>query len=355
MTLQSFNAVDFRCLAEASLELDPRYNLVHGANASGKTSLLEAIAYVGRGKSFRGAGTERVVRHGASGFVLFGRVEEGGRERTLGVRNGAGGLEISVDGDRSAGISDLAECLPLQTVDPDVHDLVAGGPEERRRYVDWLAFHVEQGFLRDWRRFRKALRQRNAVLRDRADAATLAGWDREFADAGDRVHAARQRALGRAVGALERTAEQLLGGGIGFEYRRGWPEEETLEEALARGRDRDLQVGTTNAGPQRADLRLSYGERKVRKLVSRGQQKLLACTLILAATEVVQTERERSLLLLLDDPVAELDAESVERLMGAVAALECQVIATALTAERGLFPLPPRTFHVEQGRLKQEG
>lgn len=352
MTLQSFRCTDFRCLASAELELDSRYNLVHGANASGKTSLLEAIGYLGRGRSFRGAATDRLVRHGAREFVLFGRVGDGEPARTVGVRNGENGLAISIDGDRDAGVAALAELLPLQIVDPDVHDLVAGGPEQRRRYLDWISFHVEQGFLHAWRRFRKALRQRNAALRDRADASALAGWDREFAGAAIRVHEARERALSLAGDALRRTAERLLGTGIDFRYERGWPEGEGLEEALVRGRGRDLQLGTSGSGPQRADLRLSYDDRQARKLVSRGQQKLLACTMILAATEVVQGRLGRPLLLLLDDPAAELDEESLRRLMGAVAALECQVVATALLPALGLLSVSPRTFHVERGVLR---
>ena len=85
--------------------------------------------------------------------------------------------------------------------------------------------------------------------------------------------------------------------------------------ALEDGLERDLQLGSTQAGPHRADLRLSYDERQARKLVSRGQQKLLASAMILAATETAQTALERPLLLLLDDPAAELDADSLARLM----------------------------------------
>jgi DNA replication and repair protein RecF len=355
VTLQAFHCTDFRCLAEARLELDPRFNLVHGPNASGKTSLLEAITYLGRGKSFRHASPDRLMRHGAREFVLFGRVAGEGGESTVGVRQGAGGLEISINGSRGAGIVDLAERLPLQVVDPDVHGLVAGGPEERRRYLDWIAFHVEHGFLPAWRRFRKALRQRNALLRGPADPAELAGWDREFVAAAERLHEFRERVVARAEPALARTAARLLGGGVGFHYRRGWPDDEGLEEALARTRDRDLQAGSSGNGPQRADLKLSYDARQARKLISRGQQKLLACTLVIAAAEVVQAELGRPLLLLLDDPAAELDQESLARLMGAVADLGAQVVATALSPNPGLFPAPPRTFHVERGILTPAG
>ena len=353
MTLQSFSCRDFRCLAEATLDPDPRYNLIHGPNASGKTSILEAIAYLGRGKSFRGAPADRLVRHGALQFVLSARVARGGREVSLGVGNGRSGLEVSVAGDHSAGIADLAELLPLQIVDPEVHDLVAGGPEQRRRYLDWIAFHVEPGYLAAWRRFRRALRQRNAALREAAPAAEMVGWDREFIEAAQRIHQARLRCVALAEPVLRATAEQLLGSGIAFGYRQGWPADQDLAAALAQSREGDLQLGSSRAGPQRADLRLSYDDRLARKLVSRGQQKLLACTLILAATDIVQRHLGRPLLLLLDDPSAELDANSLSRLMTAVAALECQVIATALDPDPPLFPAPARRFHVEHGQLRR--
>ncbi|HSS66406.1 MAG TPA: DNA replication and repair protein RecF, partial [Gammaproteobacteria bacterium] len=89
-----------------------------------------------------------------------------------------------------------------------------------------------------------------------------------------------------------------------------------------------------------------------RRLVSRGQQKLLASALVLAATEVVQSHMERPLLLLLDDPAAELDAHALARLMESVIALGSQVIATALDAGAVQFPEAPRLFHVEQGRVE---
>lgn len=352
MSLLHFTARDFRCLASVSLEVSPGYNLVYGRNASGKTSLLEAIAYLGRGKSFRRAATDRLVRHGAEAFVLFGRVAVGERAHTLGVRNGRSGLELSVDGERGGGLASLAGLLPLQVVDPEVHDLVAGGPDERRRYLDWLAFHVEPGYLELWRDYRRALRQRNAILRDGGPAETLSGWDREFGARAESVDGVRQRMLELARPTLEATGERLLGAAVGFEYRRGWPADQTLPEALQAGRARDRQLGSTQAGPQRADLGLSSEARGARKIVSRGQQKLLACTLVLAATRVVQNQLGRPLLLLLDDPAAELDAASLDRLMTEVAGLESQVIATSLQADTALFPTAPARFHVEHGHLK---
>lgn len=355
MPLNYLAISDFRCFGSLELEPGPRNNLIHGPNASGKTSLLEAIAYLGRGRSFRGAPASALIRHGASAFVLLCKVAQGARTRTLGVRNSAEGLEVHVDGVPASGAAALAEALPLQIIDPEIHRLVAGGPEERRRYLDWLAFHVEQGYLDVWRRFRRALRQRNAALREGAGNEELGVWGREFCAAAEQLDAARQRALAQAAETLRGTANRLLGGPAGFEYRRGWPAGQELGELLESGLERDRQQGATQAGPQRAELRLVYDERQAKRLVSRGQQKLLACSMVLAAAEVAQAALGRPLLLLLDDPAAELDADALQRLMAAVGRLECQVIATALLPDERIFEQPPALFHVEQGRLVPAG
>jgi len=351
--IQRFTATDFRCLESVELEADPNYNLVYGANAAGKTSILEALAYLGRGKSFRGAGTPDLIRHGGDEFVLFGVARAAERSAKIGVRNSAAGLEIRIDGE-SAGAAGLAAALPLQIIDPDVHNLVAGAPEQRRRYLDWIAFHVEHGYLDNWRRFRRALKQRNAALRSGAAAAAIHGWNAEFVELAATIDAARRAALDVAAEALEETGAELLGDPVGFEYRPGWNRDETLLAALEGGIERDRQQGNTQHGPHRADLKLTYDARRARKLVSRGQQKLLACAMILAAAETAQVALEQPLLLLLDDPAAELDEPALQRLMARVTGLGCQIVATSLTPDVPLFPAPASVFHVEQGRLDRK-
>lgn len=349
--IHRFKVSDFRCIKTADLELSPDFNLILGANASGKTSFLEALAYLGRGKSFRGASTANLVRHGETGFVLFGETDHGGRAQRIGVRNSREGLEVRVDGNDDGGAAALADALPLQVIDPEVHNLVAGGPELRRRFLDWVAFHVEHDHLQAWRRFRRALKQRNAALKTKASAAAIRSWNAEFVDLAGRLDASRRRVLDMALDVLIEYGVTLLGTELGFEYVQGWNREKTLEQALEEGIERDLQQGATQHGPHRADLKISYDERHARKLVSRGQQKLLASAMILAATETAQTALERPLLLLLDDPAAELDADSLSRLLTAVGGLGCQVVATSLTQAALDTPPGTRVFHVEQGEF----
>ena len=354
MPIESITIENFRCLANAALEADPHYNVIYGDNASGKTSLLEAVAYLGRGKSFRGASTASLIRHGQKEFVLFGRAEAGGHVSGIGVRNSREGLEVRIDGQPGRGAAALAAALPLQIIDPDVHNLVGGGPEQRRRYLDWIAFHVEPGYLDLWRRFRRTLKQRNAALKGGSPMRAMAVWNAEFVVLSAQVDEARQRALAVTADRLEDAGHSLLGSKVRFEYRSGWNLEKGLLASLEDGQERDVMLGSTQHGPQRGDLRLMCDERQARTLVSRGQQKLLACAMILAATDIAQTALKQPLLLLLDDPAAELDADSLGRLTERVVALGAQVVATSLGRETLSLPGSPAVFHVEQGELTRQ-
>ncbi len=262
--IRSFKASHFRCLENIELELAPDFNLVLGANASGKTSFLEALAYLGRGKSFRGASTASLIQHGEQEFVLFGQVENDGRQRRLGVRNGRAGLEIRVDGESGGGAASLAEALPLQVIDPEVHNLVAGGPEQRRRYLDWVGFHVEHDHLQAWRRFRRVLKQRNAALKTKSGPAAINSWNAEFVELSTALDASRRRSLDVAIESLQGFGQALLSTGLAFEYQQGWKRGVGLDAALVEGLERDLQLGATQYGPHRADLKFRYDERQAR-------------------------------------------------------------------------------------------
>jgi DNA replication and repair protein RecF len=347
--IRLFRATNFRCLENAELILGPRFNLISGANASGKTSLLEALAYLGRGKSFRGASTVNLTRHGEEDFVLFGEVDRGEGAVNVGVRNSRDGLEVRVGGESGSGAAALAEALPLQVIDPEVHNLIAGGPELRRRFLDWVAFHVEHDHLMVWRRFRRALKQRNAALKAKSSEATIRSWNAEFLALAVQLDESRRRVLELTQDSLQDYGYALLETRLAFDYQQGWSKDKTLEQALEEGIEREMSLGSTQAGPHRADIKVSSDERQARKLVSRGQQKLLASAMILAATETAQTALEKPLLLLLDDPAAELDGDSITRLMSAVAGLGCQVVATSLDPAALDFPEPPVMFHVERG------
>lgn len=341
-----------RCLQEAELELHPGRNYIYGPNGAGKTSLLEGIFVLGRGRSFRTRQMQRLVQHGKDGFAVFGEVLLAGAHRRLGVGYRAGRLEKRIDGHPATGMAQLAELMPVHAIDPSMHALVEGAPSDRRRFVDWGVFHVEPQYLESWKRYRRALSQRNAALKRAAPAAELRPWSEALAEAGTAVDESRSRYLEQLAPHVRCFGRRLLGRPLTLDYRRGWTGETRFDEALAESESRDRQTGRTEPGPHRAEVILKLDDRRVQDEASRGQQKLTAAALILAQVAIESTERPARSVLVVDDPAAELDSSSLERLLAAIEDLPVQQVFTALTPAN-LTPQADRpVFHVERGEVR---
>jgi DNA replication and repair protein RecF len=352
MPLRRIQICALRCIDDAQLTLDPLRNYLFGPNGAGKTSVLEGVFVLGRGRSFRTRQIRRLVRRGSEGFTVFGVVgrDDGGTHR-LGVAYRDGHLEKKVDGEDAASMAQLAALLPVHAIDPTVHGLVEGGPSERRRFIDWGVFHVEHSYLESWKRYRRLLSQRNAALKRQPSLEELRAWSGSLVDAGQAVDASRRRYLGALAPRVAAAGARLLERSLTLEYRRGWGDED-LGEALRASEARDREAGSTQVGPHRAELVLRLDDRRLQDEVSRGQQKLAAAALVLAQVAAESALRPGRSVLLVDDPAAELDAESLQRLLAALASLDAQLLLTALApaqlrAEPG-FPV----FHVEQGSVR---
>ena len=353
MTLARIEIDDFRCLERVRLGLDPRYNLFVGANASGKTSLLEAIFLLGRGRSFRTRRLDRLVRQGQDAFRIVGWVEGGGRTTVLGVGGDRRSTEIRIGGAPAAGAGELAAHFPPQIIDPEIHKLLEEGPHRRRRFLDWGVFHVEQTFLATWQRYHRALRQRNASLKPGAASGSAGAWEPEIVAAGTRLDDIRHDYLKRLEPMLAEYGRRLLGLPVSLAYQAGWAAGESLGEARERSADRDRRYGTTHVGPHRADVTAKVDGHVARERVPRGQQKLLAAALTLAQLAVQEEQAPGRGALLLDDPAAELDAENLGRLLELVRELKVQLFVTALRPGLPGLGAPGALFHVEQGRVER--
>ena len=349
--LTGIDIENFRCIESAHLELDPAGTGILGKNGSGKTSLLEAIFFLGHGRSVRTNVREKLLRTGADFFRVVGRVDTSRGQLVAGVEYTEGETRTRLAGQSVSSLSEIAEILPIQLIDPGVHRLVEEGSARRRRLLDWGVFHVKQEYLVAWRRYQRALLQRNAALRANHSPAVLGAWEREMVTYGELVDDHRSNYADQLKPVFEELAEQLLPGGATFDYRRGWPAGESLESALAERRQRDLQVRTSTCGPHRADLILKSQGGVAKDLVSRGQQKMLACAFILAQVRLRAVGATVPTCLLLDDPAAELDVDNLGKLLAAVASIPSQLIVTSVT-DAGLSGVNVRRkFHVEQGRF----
>jgi DNA replication and repair protein RecF len=350
VSLQRLKVSGFRCLEEFEIEPDSRLNLITGSNASGKTSLLESIFYLGRGRSFRTSGNRELIQAGQPGVVIFGETAQGEQKHRIGVEVAIGQRKVRVNGDAGNG-ADLARLLPVQVIDPEIHELIQGAPELRRRFLDWGVFHVKHSFLETWRRYRKALSQRNAALRQGGTDAELSLWNEALIEHGEEIDKLRTAFIAEFNIIFSAIMLENLSFTAICTYKRGWPEESSLSDALAANIHRDRAFGSTQVGPHRADLNLQVQDRRARHRVSRGQQKMLAAALVIAQTRFVAAQATSELVLLVDDPAAELDRDNRERLFQMLQEIPAQMFVTALEAEDLPWSAQGQMFHVEHGKV----
>jgi DNA replication and repair protein RecF len=351
MSLQDLSVTNLRCIEQAQLQAAPGLTLIWGANGSGKTSLLEGVFMLGRGRSFRSRNNDRLIRYDQDHLRVIGDItRESGSTETLAFEVTREGTAARIGARPASSLAELSQEFPVQVIDPGVHRLVEEGGHRRRRWMDWAVFHVEPSFVVTWLRYTRALKQRNAALRTATGEAGI--WDPELARLGESIAQSRQRFIEQLQPYWRDTVAALTGLEVELHYLRGWRQERSLLDALVVSRDRDELQHVTHSGPHRADIALRLNGRQAREVLSRGQQKLVAAAMTVAQLKLLRALTELTPTLLLDDPAAELDGERLERFIAQVASLKCQLVVTSLQAESRLFGTPERTFRVERGRVQ---
>ena len=352
MTIRQLSLTDFRNLRSTTLDFDADANLISGENGSGKTSLLESIYVLCQADSFRSHQLRQCVRHGKSSFLLFGRFTD----FKAGLSKTDKKLEIHVNGEAIKRRSELVRRVPVQIVNADSFALIDGSPQQRRTFIDWCLFHVEQSYSEFWVEFRHALKQRNRLLKSRKDLNLLEYWDEHLVAPSMKLHQMRHRQCEelRQILAIELSG-LLQDIPLEIEYRRGWPEGIELIDALQLQRKRDIQSGYTNAGIHRDDLVFTSNGVKVTEVLSRGQSKRLCLALLMASLKLVSRSTGKRIILLIDDLRSELDSRAQQIVYQQLAAMDLQLFVSNI--ER----LPPdglakdfKMFHVEHGMIKPQ-
>ena len=358
MWIETLRLENLRRFGQAELTLGPGPNLILGANGAGKTTLLEAAHVLSYGRSFRRGSRDALVRQGENAFRVFARLKgPEGQAHRLGIERRGGRWLGRLDDAPVERLSDLFAVCAVCCFEPGSHELISGASDTRRAFLDWGLFHVEPQFLDVWRRYQRALKQRNALLRANADDAAFAAWDVELARSGTSLNAMRQRYLDLLQPEFQAVAATLLpelgAGSLSFDPGFEAGSAETYAAQLEQRLPRDRIRQTTGRGPHRADWLPVYAGAPQREHLSRGQEKLTALAAVLAQARLFRHDKGEWPVVLLDDLPSELDHAHQATVLDLLFE-GAQVLIT------GTEPTPPiaeridrmRVFHVEQGVVR---
>ncbi len=384
LTISELALQNFRCYEHVVLELPRGLNIFVGPNASGKTSLLEAVLVLATTKSPRTLHDYELVRWDN----VWGRVSgqfrsgEGQAVRIAVTLKGSGepvdgaaaapsyltgAKHLEVDGQTCDAAAQVVGRAPAVFFSPDGLQLVKGAPSRRRRFLNTAIAQITPRHLDDLRRYRRALAQRNALLkqvaRGEADGATLAPWTSQLVEAGARISADRERFVGQLSTVAADLDGTLTGGreclemryqgvvaGVSDEQER----EAVLREQLDKQWSREVQLGATQVGPHRDEVAVSVNGRPLRQFGSQGQQRTAALAIKLAEAQVIGQRRGELPVLLLDDCLSELDPKRASWLLELLAGFDQVFVTSAVATEALQQSNWTAWYNLAEGAIDQE-
>jgi len=307
--------VDYRNVETARLNFDSHRVFFVGANGQGKTNLLEAIGFSSALRSFRTSETRNLIRWEQPRAEMFFRFEDsdGGETETFVSLDRSGAKEVSVDGEKVARFGDFIGRFPSVVFCSEDLRLPRGSPGERRRFLDVVFSSSNDEYFEALRRYHRALRGRNALLRQDGADAELAAFENEMSVSGSTLVSGRGKSLA-ALGEHFASRYQVIVGGAENIALRYLPDTEIEEgdhfaQLLREGRVRDRLAKTTQRGPHRDDFTFLLDNRDARKFASEGQQRSIVLALRFGQTDFLRKRRGVRPLILIDDVFGELDSE----------------------------------------------
>lgn len=353
MSLKKLDIYSLRNIQKVSIEPSNKINLIVGKNASGKSSLLEAIHILGRARSFRATTIKQVIQLGKEELVVSGKVKQKNSIINLGIKLNSSSCDIRINQENS-NKTVLAYSLPVLLIDPKSYMLLDAGPQLRREFLDWGVFNDQDDFLLNWRKFRKVLQQRNSLLKSK-QVEHIKVWNSELVQYGTIVSKYREEYLKKLEPVFLKITQIFFDfDSVEFDYLSGWNKFVNFDSALINDLNKDVKYGFTHSGPHRCDFKMLINKNIAKDYVSRGQLKLLIFALKLAQIKLINTENS-NVCVLIDDLAAELDLTNKQKLLEYLVELDCQVFMTSTEicnfGDLDLLNIY-KVFHVEHGNVK---
>lgn len=369
MHVRSLRLTHFRNYPSLEVEFHPQLNLFLGANAQGKTNVLEALYCLSTTRSFRAAADEEMIQFGQEAGAIESELQrEEGRERIrLELRRGRN-KTLVVNEKKQKKLSSLLGRLPAVVFSPDDLFLVKGGPSLRRRYLDVMMLQMDAGYLSHLQQYERALKQRNSLLRQRVPdlESQLTVWDPPLAEHGAALMAKRSEISTKLSATAGQALRDLTGGAEEFEVRyepslvfekdESGLREKILAELLKVRRE-EMARGLSVVGPHRDDLGLWVNGQPLRKFGSQGQQRTGALALKLAQLSLLAEGCHTAPLVLFDDVMAELDEKRQAFFLNRLQQGGQAFLTGTASADFAAAASKARVFKVEAGQvcMTQEG
>ena len=232
MALSSLLIKDFRNIQDLNIEINSRTIIFTGNNGAGKTSLLEAIHYLGTGRSFRTHINQRIINHKANALHLHANVIKSNQLISLGIQRTEGGSKKARVNGADTTPATLAQHLPLQIINTTSHRFFHDGPKLRRQLLDWGVFHVKPSFLSIWKNFQRILTQRNAAIRSRKPLYEIKNWNTPFCEYGELLNQYRIEYLKHLEPVINKLLTELLPGmpNLTQQFTQGWNKNQSLSD-----------------------------------------------------------------------------------------------------------------------------
>ena len=323
MILSGISLLNYRNLQEVEIEFSPGINCFIGSNGMGKTNLLDAVYYLSFCKSAVNASDSSNIMHDAPFFMLQGEYCSGSGIESLvscGLKRGEK-KQFRKDGKLYERLSDHIGTVPLVMVSPADSELIAGGSEERRRFMDVVISQYDKEYLQSLIRYNRDLQQRNALLRGERepDADMMSLIEEMMAQEALSINKCRRDFIDELVPIFTRFHNAITGGSepVSLNYRSHL-NDGNLPDMLRASRSDDRRLGHTSKGVHRDELAMLLGGYPLRREGSQGQNKTFLVSLKLAQYDFLRTKGGEMPLLLLDDIFDKLDSYRVEHIISLV-------------------------------------
>lgn len=327
MYLSHLRLENFRNLVTQDITLSSQLNLFTGQNGSGKTSLLEGIYFLGRGRSFRTNQYKHIIQYQQPFFRLIGKTQQ--PNHLIGLERGEKSI-LRLDRKTQKNGAEVAHILPIIAIASHSFALIDAGPQYRRQFIDYGAFHLEPNFFSSWLRYQKALKNRNQALRKQLDKSFIRSYNPIISAEGSDIHHIRLRYFEKLKPILSAHLQALnFPFEIKLRYTPGWNSDLPLADSLEKHFDYDYKLKHTRYGPHRADMGFYTDEANASEQLSRGQQKTLIIALYLAQIDLIRENNSHQPILIIDDIAAELDSKRRKQVYTHLTTLDCQVCLSA--------------------------